>query len=66
MLYSPVQFTLSLVNHTDLLVAFCLYVLVLGTLSDSQAFLKELERHIKLMLLEVLVCNELINTYQVL
>ena len=43
MLHSPIQLTLRLVNHTDLLVALCLYVLVLGTLGNGQALLKELE-----------------------
>ena len=65
MLHSSVQFTLRLINHSNLLITLCLNVLVLSTLSNGQAFLEELEWHIKLILLKVFIRNELINTYQV-
>lgn len=43
MLHSSVQFTLRLINHSNLLITLCFNVLVLSTLSNGQALLKELE-----------------------
>ena len=65
MLDSAVQLTLRFVDHTDLLVAFCLDVLVLRALGNYQALLEELERHVELAHLEILVCDQLIHAHQV-
>ena len=60
-----IQFTLSLVDHTDLLVALGLDVLVLSSLGHQKTLLEELERHVKLKLLQILVGDQLVDTYQV-
>ena len=64
-LNSAVQLTLRFVDHADLLVAFCLDVLVLCALGNYQALLEELERHVELAHLEILVCDQLIHAHQV-
>jgi len=43
-----IQLTLSLVNHTNLLVALSFDLLVLELLADIETLLEELERHVKL------------------
>ena len=63
--YSAVELTLSLVNHTDLLVALSLNVPILGRLGHSKTLLKELEGHVELVVLQVLIRDQLVNTDQV-
>ena len=48
---SLIKLTLSLVDHTNLLEALSLHILVLDLLSSIEALLVELERHIKLIVL---------------
>ena len=62
---SAVQFTLRFVDHTDLLVALCLNILVLRALGNYQALFEELERHVELAHLEILVRDQLIHSHQV-
>ena len=59
------KLTLSLIDHTDLLVALCFDVLILGLLCDLQALLKELKRHVKVVVLQVLIGNQLVHSHQV-
>ena len=60
-----IQLALRLVNHTNLLVALGLDVLVLGALGNHQALLEELERHVELAHLQILVRDQLIHSHQV-
>ena len=62
---SAVQFTLRFVDHTDLLVALCLNILVLRALGNYQALFEELERHVELAHLEILIRDQLIHSHQV-
>ena len=63
---SLIKLTLSLINHTDLLEALSLHVLILDLLRSIEALLIELERHIEFVVLKVLLCNRLIYFDQVL
>ena len=65
-LNSLIKLTLSLINHTDLLEALSLHVLILDLLRSIEALLIELERHIEFVVLKVLLCNRLIYFDQVL
>ena len=60
-----IQLTLCLVNHTNLLVALSLNVLVLGTLRHIETLLEELKGHVEVVHLQVFVGNQLVHTYQV-
>lgn len=60
-----IQLTLCLVNHTNLLVALSLNVLVLGTLGHIETLLKELKGHVKVVHLQILVSNQLVDAYQI-
>ena len=62
---SSIELTLRFIDHADLLVALSLNILVLGTLRHDQAFLKELERHVELAHLEILISDQLIDAHQV-
>jgi len=64
-LHSPIQLTLGLVDHTNLLVALSFNDLILGALSHMQALLKELKGHIELVMVQVLVSNGLVDAHQV-
>ena len=61
LLNGSIQLSLSLVNHADLLVALGLDVAILGVFGHCQTLLEELERHVKLLLVQVLVCNHLVD-----
>jgi len=50
-LHSVLKLTLSLIDHTDLLVTVSLNDFILGGLGDMQTLLKELEGHFKLVML---------------
>lgn len=60
-----VHLALSIVNHTNLLVALGLDDLVLRALSHLKALLEELERQLELLHLQVLVGNQLVHTHEV-
>jgi len=64
-LHSPIQLTLGLVDHADLLVALSLNDLILGSLSHMQALLKELEGHVEFVVVQVLVSDGLVYAHQV-
>ena len=64
-LNGTVQFALRFVDHANLLVALSLDVFVLGALGHDQALLKELERHVKLTHLQILIRDQLIHAHQV-
>ena len=62
---SSIQLTLSFIDHADLLVAFCLHVLILCSLSYVKTLFEELQGHIEIVHLQLLVSNELINSHKV-
>ena len=62
---SSVELALRLVDHADLLVALGFNVTVLGLLSHAETLFEELQRHIKFVALEILVCNHLVDADQV-
>jgi len=66
LLDSTFELALRLVNHTDLLIALSFNVSILSFTSHLQALLEELERHVELAALQILISDHLVDTDQVL
>lgn len=60
-----VQLALSLVDHSDLLVALSLDNPVVGILGHVQTLVEELQRKFEFVLVKVLVGDELVDTDEV-
>ena len=65
MLNGPIQFSLRLINHADLLVTLSLNLLVFEPLCHCQTFFEKLERHVEVVHFEEFVRNKLVHADEV-